>query len=215
MEIKERTPIIGLAVAVSSFLGFIFCGFACFTLHQALKVQRQDASETRTRLFALDQALKIQQRDLSQIREQLTAATHQIAEAQEQNKTLSRQITGIQSKPHENRIVAAMPFTPFQFADVQRAADVPAADSVEGKLRAEGKRWERTEGQPAPGGYVQDILPGRANQPNGRGDIGKVLSVSANDSGAPCAVVDFGHGFTTGIMFSELAPLRLVGPELR
>jgi hypothetical protein len=95
------------------------------------------------------------------------------------------------------------------------AADVPAADSVEGQLRAQGKQWERAEGPPVVGEYVQDTLAGRMNQPQGRGDIGKVMAVSANDSGTPCATVDFGRGFTTGIMFRELSPIRFVAPDVR
>jgi hypothetical protein len=215
MERKERAPILSLAVAIASFLGCIVCGVTCLSLSHALKSQRNEAKEIRSQLSALNQALMDQQRDLSQTRARLASAADQIAAAQAQNQTLSRQIAELQSRPLANKTVAAMPFAPFQFAHAQAAADVPAADSVEGKLRGDGKHWERIQGQPVPGGYVEDMLKGRANQPNGRGDIGKVQSISANDSGAPCATVDFGRGFTTGIMFTELSVVRLVGPEMR
>jgi hypothetical protein len=213
MEKKEYTPLISLAVAIISFLGFLGCGIACLALNQALKVQRHDVSQARAQLLALDQALKIQQHDLSEAREQMAAATNKIADAQEQNQSLSQQLTEIQSKLHESKTVAETHFPPVPFAGA--GPIIPAADSVEAKLRSEGKHWERAEGQPVPGGYVQDLLQGRLNQPIGRGEIGKVMAVGVNDDGRPGAVVDFGRGFSTGIMFSELSPVRLVGPEMR
>ncbi|HTA29037.1 MAG TPA: hypothetical protein VK731_01055, partial [Candidatus Cybelea sp.] len=66
-----------------------------------------------------------------------------------------------------------------------------------------------------PGGYVLDVLNGRADQPKGRGRVGVVLSMVANANGGSCALVDFGHGYIVGISTGELAPVRLVGPDLR
>jgi hypothetical protein len=215
MERKERAPIISLALAIAFFLGCIVCGFACFCFRQALQTQRNEAKEIRSQLSTLNQALKDQQRDLSQTRARLASAADQIAAAQIQNQALSRQVAELQSRPLANKAVAAMPVVSFQFPQEHGAAEVAAADSVEGKLRAEGKSWEPMEGEPVPGGYVQDTLRGRMNQPRGRVDIGKVVAVGVNDNGRPGAVVDFGRGFTTGIMFTELSPVRLVGPETR
>ena len=58
-----------------------------------------------------------------------------------------------------------------------------AAGSVEAKLRRQGKHWVRAEGEIAPGAYVEDLLAGRANQPAGRGDLGKVVSLASGDDG--------------------------------
>lgn len=92
-----------------------------------------------------------------------------------------------------------------RFAPQWYSSQPAAADSVEGKLRAEGKHWVRTDGQIVPGVYVQDIFEGRLNQPTGRGAVGKVLVVGPNDEGAQCATVDFGRGYLAGVKFSELA----------
>jgi hypothetical protein len=90
----------------------------------------------------------------------------------------------------------------------------PAApDSIEGQLRATGKHWSRTAGELNPGDYAEDILWGRLNQPPGRGDIGRVVSVargSATNGSKPAATVDFGRGYTAGIFLSELSAIRLV-----
>jgi hypothetical protein len=88
-----------------------------------------------------------------------------------------------------------------------------APDSVEGQLRAKGKHWTRSGGELNPGDYVEDILVGRLNQPAGRGDIAKVLSVSrGKGSGGerPAAFVDFGRGHSVGIFTTELSRIRFV-----
>jgi hypothetical protein len=217
MEKKEYTPMISLALGIISILSLICCGALCFTLNQALKTERRDVSQARAQTLALNQALKIQEHDLSETKEQLASATTKIADAQKQNQALSQQITEMQSKLHENKAVLEAPFQPFQFHGALPAAapEVAAADSVEGQLRAAGRHWERTEGQPLAGGYVQDILQGRMNQPKGRGSIGKVVFVNGNDGGSASATVDFGQGFIVGIACSELAPIRFIEPELR
>ena len=93
------------------------------------------------------------------------------------------------------------------------APDMAAPDSVEGQLRAEGKRWERTSDAIQAGAYVQDIKQDRLNQPKGRGTIGKVLSVDEY-LGAPHSWVDFGRGYVLHIRMSELATIRIVAPEM-
>jgi hypothetical protein len=88
-----------------------------------------------------------------------------------------------------------------------------APDSVEGQLRIKGKHWTRSGGDLNPGDYVEDILVGRLNQPAGRGDIAKVLSVSRGTVlgvQRPAAVVDFGRGHSVGIFTSELSRIRFV-----
>jgi len=210
-----------LAIAIISFLGLIGCGIVCFNLNRALKTERHDVSEARAQTAALNQALKIQEHDLSETRQQLAAASNKIADAQKQNQTLSQQITEIQSKLHESKAIAETHFLPVQFpgaapvAAPVAAPDIPAADSIEGKLSHEGRRWERAQGPTLPGAYVQDLLPERASRPKGGGVIGKVLFLSVNDDGRPCATVDFGRGYNAGIMLSELAPIRFTESELR
>jgi hypothetical protein len=49
------------------------------------------------------------------------------------------------------------------------SSEVAAADSVEGQLRAQGKRWVQTTGEITERACVQDILEGRLGQPEGRG----------------------------------------------
>jgi outer membrane murein-binding lipoprotein Lpp len=213
MEKKGHTPVISLAVAVVSVLGLVACGIACFTLTQTLRIQRQELNETRTQVSTLDQALEVQRRDLSETREQLATATNRIAGAEQRSESLNQQLTALRSKSHESRPATEGPPATVQVPAA--APDIPAGDSVEGKLQAEGKSWERAQGQPAPGGYVLDIMDGRLNQPKGRGRIGMVVSVAADESDRPVATVDFGRGFIVGISGGELAPVRILAPEVR
>jgi hypothetical protein len=88
------------------------------------------------------------------------------------------------------------------------APDNAAPDSVEGQMRLEGQRWQPTPGPVHAGAYVQDILQGRLNQPNGRGCIAKVLSLDEY-IGMEHAWVDFGRGCVEHIRTSELCPVRV------
>jgi hypothetical protein len=90
------------------------------------------------------------------------------------------------------------------------SSEVAAADSVEGQLRSQGKRWVPTTGEITVGAYVQDTLEGRLDQPKQRGAIGKVVSVSTGKNDVPGAMVDFGRGYSVGINLSELALVRVV-----
>ncbi len=85
------------------------------------------------------------------------------------------------------------------------SADPAASDSVEGKLRAQGKHWLKTPGDITVGSYVQDTLEGRTGQPQGRGAIGKVVALGSDGNGAQGASVDFGRGYVAGIHLSELS----------
>jgi hypothetical protein len=213
MEKKECTSIIGLAAAIISFSGLVGCGIVCIALHQALEIQRQYLSEARAQTLALDQALKTQQHDLLETRSELASAANRIAEAQKQNQALGQQMTEIQTKLSEGQSAAQRRLARNIFPAPM--PDFPAGDSIEGQLQADGKRWERIEAQPVVGGYVQDILIGRAGQPKGRGNVGKVVSLGVSDTGRPGATVDFGRGCTEGIMLSELSTLRIIEPEMR
>jgi len=91
--------------------------------------------------------------------------------------------------------------------------DVAAPDSVEGRLRAQGKHWSRATGEIVVGRHVQDILEGRLNQPRGRGAIAKVKSMGSDAKGRPGAMVDFGRGYVVGINISELSLVAVSGEE--
>ena len=90
------------------------------------------------------------------------------------------------------------------------SSQAAAANSVEGQLRAQGKHWVKTTGEITTGAYVQDTLEGRLNQPEGRGAIGKVVSVSTGDNGEKAAKVDFGRKYSVPISFSELSLVKIV-----
>jgi hypothetical protein len=204
-----------MVVAVAGLLISTAGGIACFNLDHALSSQRHDLSEARKQLLAMDQALSSQRHGLSEARERLAAVIDKFADAQKNNQTLNQQLTEIQGKLRDREAVSNTHFPQFQAGIFPGAAPgVPAAVSVEGKLLADGKHWERTPGQIGIGTYVQDTLDGRMGQPEGRGSIGKVMAVSAG-TGPPCATVDFGRGCTIGIMFSELSPIRFVGSDMR
>jgi hypothetical protein len=90
--------------------------------------------------------------------------------------------------------------------------EMPAPDSVEGQLRAKGKRWERTNEPIKKGAYVQDILEGRLDQPVGRGALGKVVEVK-EENGHKAAIVEFQRGYKVPIQFSELTAVRIIDPK--
>jgi len=90
------------------------------------------------------------------------------------------------------------------------SSQVAAADSVEGQLRVQGKHWVKITGEIKAGAYVQDTLEGRLNQPEGRGAIGKVVSVSTDANGQKVAKMDFGRNYSVPISFSELSLVNIV-----
>ena len=96
-----------------------------------------------------------------------------------------------------------------QKAVVWTSGQIAAANSVEGQLRSNGKKWIETTGEIRTGSYVQDLLEGRLNQPEGRGAIGKVISVRNADNGQPVALVDFGRGYQVPIQESELSLVKV------
>jgi Bacterial Ig domain/PKD domain len=82
----------------------------------------------------------------------------------------------------------------------------PAAPgSIEYSLTSSNYTWVQTSDTITNGSYVIDLLTDRLNQPAGRGAIGKVLYTAGN-----AAMVDFGRGYSAGILFSELSAIQLV-----
>jgi RNA polymerase sigma factor (sigma-70 family) len=98
----------------------------------------------------------------------------------------------------------------FKLADLAPVSDVAAADSAEGNLLAQGKQWVPATGEIGVGAWVEDRLDGRHDQPEGRGALGKVLSISPGENQQPVALVDFGRGYTVGLNLSEIAPVSVV-----
>ena len=90
-----------------------------------------------------------------------------------------------------------------------RSCLAAAPDSLQGQLQARGKKWVKTHGEIKAGVYVHDILEGRLDQPDDRGAIGKVLSTTAGNHGELVAVVDFGRGYCTNILESELSVVKV------
>jgi beta-lactamase regulating signal transducer with metallopeptidase domain len=106
--------------------------------------------------------------------------------------------------------VQACPANFVQNVPSWHSTDVAAPDSVEGQLRFQGKHWVRTEGEMNVGSYMQDMLEGRLNQPQGRGAIGKIVSFGGGQDGVSGATLDFGRGYVVGVKFSELSLVRIV-----
>ncbi|MGA2501799.1 MAG: hypothetical protein ABSH20_29000 [Tepidisphaeraceae bacterium] len=88
----------------------------------------------------------------------------------------------------------------------RESSQVAAPDSGEGFLRSLGVRWVRVPGEITMGAFVEDILEGRLNQPQGRGVIGRVVFIHKEQR---VAVVDFGRNYVVGIQLSELSLLKL------
>lgn len=102
--------------------------------------------------------------------------------------------------------------TPVNTLQVWTSSEIAAPDSIEGKLRSQGKHWTKITGGITVGAYVQDTLEGRLDQPAGRGAIGRVISVTSDPKVTPAAKVDFGRGYAPGINLSELS-LVSVAPD--
>jgi hypothetical protein len=84
---------------------------------------------------------------------------------------------------------------------------------VEYTLTSNGQTWIETSDPITIGGYVEDLLTDRDNQPVGRGIIGIVTDINFDpDYGVDAATVDFGNDYLTGIVFPELTSVQIV-PE--
>ena len=243
MEKKNFILVLGLAIAVAALIACVAVGINFYrssnarqheqsaaqaqmaATAEALKnqmatLQSQMAAMQSSMANAQPLEMKGQQEALKKLQEQMDSMAKKLAEAQ--GEVLKNQMAAFQSSVAKGQPPGQATTHTYQVAvhpgqtvELQPGqTEAPAADSVEGKLRAEGKTWERAQGQPAVNDYVEDTMVGRMNQPKGRGNIGKVLSVG-NDNGTAAATVDFGRGCVEGIMFSELAPIRFVAPEMR
>lgn len=85
--------------------------------------------------------------------------------------------------------------------------------SIEYSLTSNGQTWIETSDPIIVGSYVEDLLPGRDGQPDGRGIIGIVTGTGFDDDyNDDAATVDFGRGFSVGIVFHELTAVQIV-PE--
>jgi hypothetical protein len=93
---------------------------------------------------------------------------------------------------------------------VWTSSEQAAPDSLEAKLKAQGKRWKPVEGDITIGAYVQDILEGRLDQPAGRGAVGKVLALDEGSDSVVAAKVDFGRGYSASIRLSELSLIKVM-----
>ncbi len=98
----------------------------------------------------------------------------------------------------------------FNLSELAAVSDQAAADSAEGNLLAQGKQWVSTSGAVTVGAWVEDSLDGRHDQPDGRGAVGKVISIVPGDNQQPVAMVDFGRGYTVGLNVSEISPVNVV-----
>ena len=85
--------------------------------------------------------------------------------------------------------------------------------SVEYQLLSNNQTWVRTVDPITVGSYVEDLLTDRLDQPDGRGSIG-IVTDTAFDSdpgyNEMAATVDFGRGYSVGIVFSELSAIQIV-----
>jgi Skp family chaperone for outer membrane proteins len=243
MEKKNLIMVLGLAIAVAALVACVAIGLNFHRssngqrpVESAAQAQMAAmAEELKNRMAALQSQMAALQSSMASVQPlDMTAQQEALKKLQEQMDSMAKKLAEAQEEAMKNQMAAfqssmakAQPpgqvtthtyqvqVQPGQTVELHPPqAEAPAADSVEGKLRAEGKTWERVPGEPVPGEYVEDTMIGRMNQPKGRGNIGKVISI-AIDNGTSCATVDFGRGCVEGIMFSELAPVHFVAPEMR
>jgi hypothetical protein len=85
--------------------------------------------------------------------------------------------------------------------------------SIEYLLLSSNQSWIETSDPITTGTYVEDLMTGRWDQPDGRGLIGIVTETGFDeDYGVMAATVDFGRDYTVGIVFPELTAVQVV-PE--
>jgi hypothetical protein len=84
--------------------------------------------------------------------------------------------------------------------------------SIEYSLRSNNYTWFRTSDPITVGSYVEDLMSdSRWNQPDGRGAVGIVtLTAWDPDYNTMAALVDFGRGYSAGIVFPELSAIEVV-----
>ena len=85
--------------------------------------------------------------------------------------------------------------------------------SVEYSLLSNNQSWIEISDPISIGSYVEDLMTGRWNQPDGRGLIGIVTATGFDaDYNVMAATVDFGRNYSVGIVFPELTAIQIV-PE--
>jgi hypothetical protein len=95
----------------------------------------------------------------------------------------------------------------------QAQIEPAAPGSIEYSINTNGFTWFATSDPITVGTYVEDLLTGRANQPDGRGALGIVTATGFDpDYNQMAATVDFGRDYSAGIVFSELTAVQVV-PE--
>ena len=83
--------------------------------------------------------------------------------------------------------------------------------SIEYSLTTNNLTWFQTSDPITIGTYVEDLLTDRLNQPDGRGSIGIVTETGWDpDYNTMAAIVDFGRGYSVGIVFPELSAVQIV-----
>ena len=229
MKLTRTGIVIVGAVVIATAVGFALQHRALENLradNQSMRGQLDSLAPLRAENERLSSALaeaakqpalvEAQLRELAKLRGEVTRLRGQIAEATNESAKLGAQNLEITSEisqllAQRGQIRTTPTAQPVQFQAHTSAAIFPAAaDSIEGQLDSQDKRWEPTQGQIQVGSYVQDILQGRLDQPEGRGRIGKVISTDLDANGRDLAIVDFGRGLSEPIFFSELAPIQFV-----
>lgn len=84
--------------------------------------------------------------------------------------------------------------------------------SIEYSLTANHETWVLSSAPISIGTYVEDLLTDRLGQPVGRGSIGIVTDTGFDPDpyNVMAATVDFGRGYSVGIVFPELSAVDIV-----
>jgi hypothetical protein len=84
--------------------------------------------------------------------------------------------------------------------------------SIEYSLTTNNQTWVITSDPITIGTYVEDLLTDRLGQPDGRGIIGIVTDTGFDPDpyNVMAATVDFGRGYSAGIVFPELSAVQIV-----
>jgi hypothetical protein len=220
MEKREGNVSAALLAVIAILLAAVICGASYLGLYRPLLKQQVQLAAMQAELGKLEAvraqvsdaqaALRDSRTELDQLKASADMTLTDLAQLGSALRENSSKLAEIKSEL--GRVEAAARGRSGGMRGTWTADQAAAADSVEGQLRSQGKHWVRTTGEFAVGSYVEDMLGGRLNQPLGRGAIGKVAALTENESGAPCAQVDFGRGHVAGIMLKELSLIQFV-PE--
>lgn len=83
--------------------------------------------------------------------------------------------------------------------------------SIEYSLGTNNQTWALSPAPISIGTYVEDLLTDRLGQPVGRGSIGIVTDTGFDPDpyNVMAATVDFGRGYSVGIVFPELSAVEI------